>query len=90
MAKAKKVNIQKKTNTGVIKSTPVKSSTIGDLRKNCIHIGDSQYSLYIATEDLGHAAAALAGYKQAIDAAKTQLTYQKMSGRVTKVAFLEE
>ena len=81
---------KKKSTTKVAKSTPITSKTVGDLRKNCLKIGDSQYSLYVVSEDLSHAAAALAGYKQAIDAAKTQLTYQKMSGRVKKIDFLED
>jgi len=65
------------------------SKTLGDVRKNCLKIGDSQFGKYQATEDVGHAAAALAGYKQAIDAAKTQLVYQKISGRVKKIPFCE-
>lgn len=97
MAIAKKGTVKKTIKTvakrkslNIISARGVSTSkTLGDVRKNCLKIGDSQFGKYQATEDVGHAAAALAGYKQAIDAAKTQLVYQKISGRVKKIPFCE-
>lgn len=73
-----------------VKNKKSASLTIGDLRGKCLEIGDSQFDEYEKTKKLSSAAAALAGYKQAIDAAKTQLIYQKMNGKLKKIDFLEE
>tara|TARA_Y100000034_G_C6883433_1_gene405216 strand:+ start:1160 stop:1456 length:297 start_codon:yes stop_codon:yes gene_type:complete len=82
---------KRKSTTKVLSARTVgMTKTISGLRKNCLKIGDSQYNLYMANDDLGHLAAALAGYKQALDSAKVQITYQKNSGRVKKIPFCEE
>ncbi len=67
-----------------------KSVSITDMRSLCLEMGDSEYQKYKATDDLAHAALSLAAYKQAIDAAKVQLTYNKMNGASDKIKFLEE
>ena len=69
---------------------PRLTKTIAGVRTNCLRIGDSQYRKYVDSGDVGHAAAALAGYKLAIDATKTQLTYQKITGRNKRIDFCEE
>tara|TARA_R100001244_G_C5124734_1_gene124314 strand:- start:308 stop:604 length:297 start_codon:yes stop_codon:yes gene_type:complete len=98
MAKAKKDTVKKTTKTVAKRNSlnlisargVIVSKTLGDVRKNCLKIGDSQLGKYQATEDIGHAIAALAGYKQALDSTKTQLVYQRISGRVKKIPFCEE
>lgn len=67
-----------------------KSVTITDMRKACLEMGDSEYQKYKDTDDLAHAAVSLSAYKQAVDAAKVQLTYNKMNGSQQKIKFLEE
>ena len=67
-----------------------KSVSVTDMRSLCLEMGDSEYEKYKATDDLAHAALSLAAYKQAIDAAKIQLTYNKMNGTPGKIIFLEE
>lgn len=75
----------------VYKATKLaETTTISGLRKNCLKIGDSQYNLYEATTENLNAVTALAGYKQALDSAKVQITYQKNSGKVKKIPFCEE
>jgi len=69
---------------------PRLTKTIAGVRTNCLRIGDTQYRKYVDSGDVGHAAAALAGYKLAITATQTQLTYQKITGRTTKIKFCEE
>ena len=66
------------------------TTSITGLRKNCLKIGDSQYNLYETTHENLNAVTALAGYKQALDSAKVQITYQKNSGKVKKIPFCEE
>jgi len=71
--------------------TSVKQSkTVTDMRSLCLEIGDSEYKKYKATDDLANAAMSLAAYKQAIDASKAQLVYNKLNGTTAKIAFLEE
>ena len=83
------MNVMSDKKTTAVSTKNSKSLTIGDLRGKCLEIGDSQFNEYKKTKDLSNAAASLAGYKQAIDAAKTQLTYQKMNGKLKKIDFLE-
>ncbi len=92
-----KVKAAKKTTKAVVKKPRVykttklaETTTISGLRKNCLKIGDSQYNLYEATTENLNAVTALAGYKQALDSAKVQITYQKNSGKVKKIPFCEE
>jgi hypothetical protein len=88
--------VVKKAATAVKTSVPILiqvykvTKTIAELRTNCLKIGDSQYKKYVETGDVGHAAAALAGYKLGINATQTQLTYQKITGRINKIKFCEE
>lgn len=84
--------VKKETEREVPTLIPVPrlTKTIAGVRTNCLRIGDSQYRKYVDSGDVGHAAAALAGYKLAITATQTQLTYQKITGRTTKIKFCEE
>tara|TARA_R110002020_G_scaffold36503_5_gene109797 strand:+ start:7621 stop:7971 length:351 start_codon:yes stop_codon:yes gene_type:complete len=84
--------VKKETKKEVPTLIPVPrlTKTIAGVRTNCLRIGDSQYRKYVESGDVGHAAAALAGYKLAITATQTQMTYQKITGRTTKVKFCEE
>jgi len=76
--------------TPTLMTVPKATKDLKGVRKNCLKIGDTQYKKYVDTGDVGHAAVALTGYKLAIDAAKTQLTYQKITGRGKKIDFCEE
>ena len=76
--------------TPALMTKPRATKDIKGVRKNCLKVGDTQYKKYVDTGDVGHAAMALAGYKLAIDATKTQLTYQKITGRGKKIDFCEE
>ena len=76
----------RKSNVTVFK----KSTNVTDVRALCLEIGDSEYKKYKVSDDLTNAAMSLAAYKQAIDASKAQLVYNKMNGTTTKIKFLDE
>ena len=87
---AKLIKREIKTEVPTLIPVAKATKTISGLRTNCLTVGDTQYKKYVDTGDVGHAAVALAGYKLAINATQTQLTYQKITGRTNKIKFCEE
>lgn len=70
-------------------SRNVKTNSINDVRKACQNIGDSLATAYNGTGDLKVAQGALSAYKTAINAAKTQIIYKKLTGKPGKIAFCD-
>lgn len=78
-----------------VKAVPMpKTKTIGQLRGACIIYGDQNQANFLTASDpeekMTAGKNAMSGYKQAIDAFKTQLFYKKMTGCTKKVPFGEE
>jgi predicted alternative tryptophan synthase beta-subunit len=69
---------------------PKATKNINGVRKKAINIGDIEHKKYVDTGESGHAVIALAGYKEALNATKLQLTYMKITGRGKKITFCEE
>ncbi len=99
MARKPKTTAVKKRKTAVTrKKTAVKAipmtKTIAQIRGACITYGDHNQSEFLTATDpeVKEKAGknAMTGYKQAIDAFKTQLLYKKMTGCTKKVSFGEE
>ena len=91
MAKTKKIqtNVVVATPTEVLITTPIKTSTISDVRKVCQTIGDNLTKTYNKTQDLKAAATAISAYSTAISAVKAQLIYKKMTGSPARIDFFE-
>lgn len=67
-----------------------KTKTIGDLRRRALAIADDQYEKYQESGDTRQLIVALAGYKQAIDAFRSQLIYMKLTGSDKESPFCKE
>jgi len=79
----------KKKNKLSVKSTK-ETKTIGDLRRRSLAIADDQYEKYQESGDTRQLIVALAGYKQAIDAFRSQLIYMKLTGSDKENPFCKE
>jgi hypothetical protein len=66
-----------------------KTYTINDVREACQNIGDKLKDNFDQTADLKAAQGAVSAYSTAINAAKTQLIYKKLTGQPAEVLFLE-
>ena len=80
---------KKKNDELAVKSTK-KTETIGDLRRRSLAIADEQYEKYQESGDTRQLVVALAGYKQAIDAFRSQLIYMKLTGSDKENPFCKE
>lgn len=70
-------------------SLKIKTKNVSDVIKTTQNIGDNLASTFEETRDLKVCALSLSAYKTAIAAAKAQVIYKKLTGKPTKVAFLE-
>ena len=68
----------------------VKTDTISSVRKELQNIGDSAATVFNTTTDLKSAELAMKAYNGAVNAAKTQLMYKKMTGLPGSIGFFEE
>jgi len=67
----------------------VKTQTVTDVINVTRDMGDQLNNMYQKNKDLKVAALALSGYKTAIQAAKTQVIYKKLTGNPGSIEFLE-
>lgn len=70
-------------------STVVKTEVINDVRKALQNMGDSNATLYNETKDLKVCQTAIKAYNSAINAAKTQIIYKKITGTPAEMDFLK-
>ncbi len=68
----------------------VKTETISEVRTQLLTIADSTANVYEETNDLKAAELALKSYNGAVNAAKVQLMYKKLTGAPSTIDFLEE
>lgn len=82
----------KKTPSAVVKTTKsnlVKTNSIDDVRKACQEMGDMLKETYVDTKDLKAAQHSIKAYSTAINAAKTQVIYKKLTGHPPEIPFLK-
>ena len=68
----------------------IKSVNVSDVRVQLLNIADSTAMLYDKTDDLKAAELALKSYNGAVNAAKVQLIYKKLTGAPSMIDFLED
>jgi hypothetical protein len=68
----------------------IKSVTISNVRMQLLNIADATAMLYDSTDDLKAAELALKSYNGAVNAAKVQLMYKKLTGAPSMIDFLED
>jgi hypothetical protein len=68
----------------------VKTQTISEVRTQLLNIADSTANVYEETNDLKAAELALKSYNGAVNAAKVQLMYKKLTGAPSMIEFLED
>lgn len=68
----------------------VKTQTIAEVRTQLLNIADSTAYVYEETNDLKAAELALKSYNGAVNAAKVQLMYKKLTGAPSVIDFLED
>jgi hypothetical protein len=66
-----------------------KTVDINDVRQQCQNIGDKLKDNFYKTADLKVAQGAVSAYATAINAAKTQLVYKKLTGTPIDIDFLK-
>jgi hypothetical protein len=71
------------------KSKTIKTTTSDDVRKVTQEIGDSLATTYYATKDLKVVQLSLKAYNTALNAAKAQLIYKKLTGEPSEIDFLK-
>lgn len=69
---------------------PTKTIDINDVRKECMDIGDKLKDNFNLTKDVKVAMIAVSAYSAAINSAKTQLIYKKLTGAPTDIEFLND
>lgn len=72
------------------KTKKVKTETISEVRTQLLNIADSTAVVYEETNDLKAAELALKSYNGAVNAAKVQLMYKKLTGAPSMINFLED
>jgi len=68
----------------------VKTETISEVRAQLLTIADSTATVFEETNDLKAAELALKSSNGAVNAAKVQLMYKKLTGAPSLIAFLED
>ena len=68
----------------------VKTQTISEVRTQLLNIADSTANVCEETNDLKAAELALKSYNGAVNAAKVQLMYKKLTGAPSMIEFLED
>lgn len=70
--------------------TKNKTNNISEVREQLLKIADSTIEIYEKTDDLKAAELALKSYNGAVNAAKVQLMYKKLTGAPSMIDFLED
>jgi hypothetical protein len=86
MATPKKKPSKKAANAA---QSTVKTDGIDDVRKACQEMGDMLKETYVDTRDLKAAQTSIKAYSTAINAAKTQVIYKKLTGHPPEIPFLK-
>jgi len=68
----------------------IKTETISEVRLQLLTIADSTAAVYESTNDLKAAELALKSYNGAVNAAKVQIMYKKLTGAPSMIDFLED
>lgn len=68
----------------------IKTETISEVRLQLLTIADSTAAVYENTNDLKAAELALKSYNGAVNAAKVQIMYKKLTGAPSMIDFLED
>jgi len=68
----------------------MKTETISEVRIQLLNIADATATVYENTNDLKAAELALKSYNGAVNAAKVQLMYKKLTGAPSIIDFLED
>lgn len=68
----------------------IKSVNINDVRVQLLNIADATAMLYDKTDDIKAAELALKSYNGAVNSAKVQLMYKKLTGAPSIIDFLED
>lgn len=68
--------------------TPVRTTSIDDVRRQLQSMGDTTSTMFNETRDLKVCQTAIVAYNAAINAAKTQLIYKKLTGEPAEMVFL--
>jgi 3'-phosphoadenosine 5'-phosphosulfate (PAPS) 3'-phosphatase len=87
MATPKKKPNKKAANAAA--QSTVKTDGIDDVRKACQEMGDMLKETYVDTRDLKAAQTSIKAYSTAINAAKTQVIYKKLTGHPPEIPFLK-
>lgn len=67
----------------------IKTNKIDDVRRVLQDIGDKTSQMFEDTKDLKVCQTSIKAYSAAINAAKTQIIYKKLTGKPSKMSFLE-
>ena len=67
-----------------------KQNNIGKVRRKLTAIGDKAANKYEKTEDLNAGNLAIRAFGGAINAARVQIQYKKLTGTPEKIGFLED
>jgi hypothetical protein len=72
------------------KTKQFKTETISEVRTQLLNIADSTAAIYESSNDLKAAELALKSYNGAVNAAKVQIMYKKLTGAPSIINFLED
>lgn len=68
----------------------MQTTKIEEVRKELLSIGDVTKQVFDNTKDLNAAKIAISAYSAAINSAKTQVMYKRLSGKPETISFLED
>jgi len=67
-----------------------KTDSISDVRTQLLNIADKTADIFDKTDDIKAAELAMKSYNGAVNAAKVQLMYKKLTGAPSMIDFLED
>jgi len=67
-----------------------KTDSISDVRNQLLNIADKTADIFNKTDDIKAAELAMKSYNGAVNAAKVQLIYKKLTGAPSMIDFLED
>jgi hypothetical protein len=67
-----------------------KTDSISDVRTQLLNIADKTADIFDKTDDIKAAELAMKSYNGAVNAAKVQLIYKKLTGAPSMIDFLED
>lgn len=66
------------------------TDTVSEVRNQLLNIADKTANIFETTDDLKAAELAMKSYNGAVNAAKVQLIYKKLTGAPSMIEFLED